>query len=242
MVRMSVTRTSREGAMDEKAFAAFRELMPIVRSAVQLQSAIGAAAASGMVQAFDATGQAALLLDERGSLILASRAGEAILSQGTLLSVRDARPIAVAAQGSAAFDSAIGAAMAAETPMAVPPEPFLLRSADWRSCLTVEVQPLPRGRELFGPRPAILILLKPGCDEATQLAMLLEDYRLTPAEAEVALSLAQGERPATIARKRGVGLPTVRSQVTAIYAKLHVRGQVELSTFLRNFGSQAGHA
>lgn len=62
--------------------------------------------------------------------------------------------------------------------------------------------------------------------------MLSNTYELTPAEAQVAISLVNGLKPEGIAEMKGVTLSTVRSQIRAIYKKLGVNQQTDLVKIL----------
>lgn len=53
-------------------------------------------------------------------------------------------------------------------------------------------------------------------------------YKLTPAEAQVAVSIANGVSPGEIACNNNVAVSTVRSQLKAVYSKLGVNSQAEL--------------
>ena len=57
---------------------------------------------------------------------------------------------------------------------------------------------------------------------------LSEIYKLTKAEAQVAISIANGLTPKEIAKINNVEISTVRSQLKAIYSKLGVNTQAEL--------------
>jgi DNA-binding CsgD family transcriptional regulator len=54
-------------------------------------------------------------------------------------------------------------------------------------------------------------------------------YRLTPAEAAVAVALAAGDGLAAVAAAQGVALATVRTQAQHVYRKTGVRGQAALA-------------
>jgi DNA-binding CsgD family transcriptional regulator len=62
--------------------------------------------------------------------------------------------------------------------------------------------------------------------------MLTEVFRLTPAEANVAIGIADGRHLAEIAADRGVKIGTVRAYSKTVFAKTGTRGQAELATLL----------
>ncbi len=94
-------------------------------------------------------------------------------------------------------------------------------------------------------RPLLLFILPAGPETASGALIHLDDltrlpgdaarraltelYGLSVAEVSVALALAQGEKIATIAERRGVTSETVRSQAKHIYAKTDVNSQGKLA-------------
>jgi DNA-binding CsgD family transcriptional regulator len=69
----------------------------------------------------------------------------------------------------------------------------------------------------------------PAGDGATTRARLRAAYRLTPAEAAVAVAVARGAGLLAVAAAHGVGLATVRTQAQQVYRKTGVRGQAALA-------------
>lgn len=57
-------------------------------------------------------------------------------------------------------------------------------------------------------------------------------YKLTPAEAETAISIFGGSTPAEIASQRNTSIHTVRTQIKSVLFKCHVRSQVDLCRLL----------
>jgi DNA-binding CsgD family transcriptional regulator len=63
-------------------------------------------------------------------------------------------------------------------------------------------------------------------------AILNARFRLTPAEARIALGISRGETLATIAVVNGISLQTVRTQLKAIFTKTGVHRQAELAILI----------
>lgn len=59
-------------------------------------------------------------------------------------------------------------------------------------------------------------------------------FGLSPAEARVAVALAEGASPQEIASRHGVSLQTIRTQARAIYSKLEVNRVAELTALLHS--------
>lgn len=78
---------------------------------------------------------------------------------------------------------------------------------------------------------------------AEVIGQFFDDWRLTPAERDVALLILKGIDNDTIARLRGTAAGTVRAQATAIYAKAGVDGRAQLfSLFMDELLSDSGLA
>lgn len=67
------------------------------------------------------------------------------------------------------------------------------------------------------------------CAAADRLRRL---YRLSPAEAEVAVAVGGGDRLAELAVTRGVSYETVRNQLKAVFAKAGLHTQADLARLL----------
>lgn len=65
-------------------------------------------------------------------------------------------------------------------------------------------------------------------------------FGLTPAEQRVATSLLEGRSPTEIADAHGVSLPTVRTQVQAVFSRIGVRRQAELVRILGKVAALPG--
>lgn len=62
--------------------------------------------------------------------------------------------------------------------------------------------------------------------------MLISQFGLSPAEAQVAARLAMGDRIEDIAESRGVSQETVRAKVKRVLAKTETRSQGHLAGFV----------
>lgn len=100
--------------------------------------------------------------------------------------------------------------------------------------LRFTVVPVQRGTDA-GPhwlqidQPAALIHISvPAEQRRSRIQNLVASYRLTRAEAEVALEIARGDGRAAVAERLGIRESTVRSHLTAIFDKLNIHRQSEL--------------
>jgi DNA-binding NarL/FixJ family response regulator len=108
------------------------------------------------------------------------------------------------------------------------------------AALAVLVSPTPPGlaREMAGddpPERTAIIVMRPLRDHPSPSPSLLCDlFGLTKAEAEVAVALSDGGTAEDVARRRGVSLETVRSQIRSILGKSE---SDNLRDFARSMGS-----
>jgi len=95
-------------------------------------------------------------------------------------------------------------------------------------CATLEVFPIAAAfADHVASHPAAAICcLKPGARD--RMHALRRIFGLSPAEARVAVKLADGRTPSEIAAAMQVSLSTVRTQIAAVRGKLGVRRQVQI--------------
>lgn len=75
---------------------------------------------------------------------------------------------------------------------------------------------------------AVMCFSDPERSHPIEAEYVMDIYGLTRAEAEVAVSMANGMNPELISKMKGVAISTVRSQLKSIYNKLGVNHQIEL--------------
>ncbi|MGB4347567.1 MAG: helix-turn-helix transcriptional regulator [Burkholderiaceae bacterium] len=97
------------------------------------------------------------------------------------------------------------------------------------SALQILVLPVAAKAVLPGAGPAALVLVHGQSSGHESVAQLLQHiYKLTPAEARLAMLILRGESPAAAALSLQVSVPTVRSQISAILKKTGALRQSDL--------------
>jgi len=233
-VRASVTRSRKQGPLDDEAFRAFHTLMPHMLAAMRVQLSLSAERCATTLWTVDAIDATAFLLSDGGRVIGASRAGEALALSGEVLQVTSGRLRLRGHADQRAFDAALSQVLhAARDGRCVAPAPISLST----TALVLDVQPLPRERVCFGGSPAALVVVR-AAKLAECAAALRRAHGLTRAEADVALALADGQGLDAIAAQRSVAIATVRSQVQSVYAKMGVHRQAELAAAVRRLSGR----
>jgi DNA-binding CsgD family transcriptional regulator len=108
----------------------------------------------------------------------------------------------------------------------------LLTLGDASRRVTVSVVPLP---PLAGSTATLVLLGRRSTCEELTVQGYARSHSLTPAETEVLRGLCAGERPAQIARRQGVAISTVRTQIGSIRVKTatdSIRGLVQRVSLL----------
>lgn len=101
--------------------------------------------------------------------------------------------------------------------------------------LSLVLTPLPDGTRLHHGSGALLTISTPdGRIAPSSIELLRTLFRLTTAEAGLAVDIANGASPAEHAERRSICLETVRSHLKSILAKTGVHRQVELVRLINN--------
>jgi DNA-binding CsgD family transcriptional regulator len=233
LIGLAVGRRYGRGVPQGDARVAFEALAPQVRAAVRMQLALEGQGAALIAGTLEALSMPAFVLDNRGRVGGDTPSAEAMVARGPLRLVNRRLGAARAEDARILAD-----AVAAATIGLVRPGDPLVRTvvvgdhgAGGREVL--DLIALPDRPFAFGFQPRALVVARGGRRGDRQLAAVLTTaFGLTPAEADVAIRLSNGETRETVARARGVSLETVRSQIKNIFAKMDLRREVELNVRL----------
>ncbi|WP_334163471.1 helix-turn-helix transcriptional regulator [Phenylobacterium sp.] len=234
LIGLATLRSERRGAPEAEDRRAFEVLAPHARAAVRMQLALEGRGADIVSGALDGLEIAAFICDGTGLVRALTRAAEAALARG-VLRLRGRRLGATDAEESRGLEAAVaGAAGGRFAPGGETVRTVLVRQADGPAAFeVVDVIALPPRPYAFGFEPRAIVVVRGGQRSHRELAGLLGlAFGLTPAEADVAVRLAEGHTRETIAEERRASLETVRSQIKTVFAKLDVRRETELSARL----------
>jgi DNA-binding CsgD family transcriptional regulator/PAS domain-containing protein len=228
IVGLAVLRSERDGLTSEAVRSTFMVIVPHVRSAVQTQIALEHAGAQLIGGALEAIGAAVFVCDADARVAAMSGAAEALLKDGRLRLI-DRRLDILSPRAAHAMRSALLRILSA-TPY---PMQTIVVTQPGAMPLLLDICPAPRAAWNFNFRPRVLVIARTGANWHGASASILQRlYRLSAAEADVALRLAAGESRDSIAASRHASLGTVRAQLKSAFAKLGVSREVELVAML----------
>lgn len=185
--------------------------------------------------ALDALPYAVIVTDARRIVFDMNAPAEAMLRESDALVMRDQCLFARNPANNGRLSILVRDAVAALAGRAPGGGALRLHRRDDRTPLFVRVLPLAAQSPLNQAWQAPLAMIVVTDPESTPIPperILTDLFALSPAEAQVALMLAAGQRLGETAERRRTGLETVRTQVKAIMAKTGTARQAELVRLL----------
>ncbi len=233
---MTFTRHRGRDAYDGEGKRLIHLLAPHVRRALLTHWRLTEARLGGEAReaALDHLGYGVLLLDEPGRAVYLNPLAESLLRRNDGLALRDGQPRAehgnddqalarLVRQAVLGVGGGLSVARRAGADGA-PPPPYRLSATPIR---LDSPPPLPGAPAL----PARVLLLARDPDRPANghdLTAFAQARHITAAELRVLEGLLQGLAPKAIAERLNLGVRTVRSQLSSLYAKTGTRGQREL--------------
>jgi DNA-binding CsgD family transcriptional regulator len=227
VVGLALLRSRRDGRTTPAQRRIFARGAQAARRAVRLQEKLEGEQAKLLAGAFDAINVSAFIIDARGHLLAHTAGAEAILDAGD---IRRSGPSIDAAGAPISLRRAVEALIADDGMSHVRTR---IATRDDRPQLMIEGFRLPTSEWSLGKLPhAILVANGPKRDRAGVTPYLSALYRLSPAEADIAVRLFEGKPRARIAEERRVTSETLRGQIKHVYLKCGVDGEAALMRLL----------
>lgn len=227
-IGVAVLRSHKQGEITAPQRAVFASLAPHVRAAVKTQMALGHQGAQLVASALEALSLTVFVCDGLGMVRAMTPAAEALAGAGRPLRLKHGLLGTANAAETQALTNAIGAASGGLIRPGAPLANTIIVQGGGKP-MVLDVLPMPRREHAFSFEARALVVVRGGqCNPQRMKGLLQMVYRLTEAEADVALWLAEGHSPEAIAAARNTTTGTTRMQIKAIYAKLDVHRQSEL--------------
>jgi DNA-binding CsgD family transcriptional regulator/PAS domain-containing protein len=212
--------------------AQVRELIGLMRKAAELHVRLNNAGWQSSVawRALDQLAAAVIIADRDARIVRVNRAGEDLLSRGRALSVRHGKLCAGRSFETDKLRALIGAAA---VPDKLDPAigRMLVGSRDRDLPCVLTVARVTAELAVFD-RPLAMVLAAAPEQRLLAAADLAELFGLSPAESRLAVALMGGKKLHDITIETGVGISTLRSQLSAILKKVGADRQVDLIRIL----------
>ncbi|MBH1999611.1 MAG: helix-turn-helix transcriptional regulator [Sphingomonadaceae bacterium] len=215
MIGLALLRDSKDGRTTEEQRALFARIAGHADTAVRLQRAIEQQGFALLAGTFEAMDRACWLLDGSGRVGGMTPRAEALLfnsrirlSDGWLSSERPDETRAM-----------VRAIRVALEPPGRAGDPVALSDDEGGVAIMLECYPLPVQPWSLPFSPRAIMIARVGTPTGRHVQMLTRTFRLTPAEADIAIRLATGQSRSAIAAARGVTADTLKVQLRSIYEK-----------------------
>lgn len=233
---VTLHRTRRAGDFDTDTIRRFTHLFRHIERALEIGLRLGTLGTMQQVSLdlLDRNPLAILLLDREGRIILANRAARRLGEE------RDGPTLAGAgirlsrAADNRRLQHLIGEALRAAAGVGASPGGAMLAARPSRRPLSILVSPLAaEALALTRLRPAVCIVIAdPEAQSLVAADRLRALFGLSLSESRLAARLAAGEDLRGAAAALGIGYPTARTQLAAIFRKTETRRQGELIMLL----------
>lgn len=215
MIGLALLRDGADGRTTQAQREIFAELAGHAGVAVRLQQVMeqqGFALLSGTFEAMD---RICWLLDGSGRVGGMTPRAEALLSAGRM-QIIDGWLTALGAEDNRRVGRAICAVVGEPTGTV---DPVALADEDGGVAIMLEFYPLPMRPWSLPFAPRAVVVARLAVPTSGTVARLVRTFRLTPAEADIAVRLAGGQSRPAIAAARGVSAETLKVQIRSIYEK-----------------------
>lgn len=233
MIGVSIFRGLALGHITADERRIFESIAPQVCAAVRTRIALENQGALVLKGALDALAMAVFVCDGAGKVRTMTGSAEDIVQKGHVLGLRNDQLRALHAADNTELAKAVGIAVSGPQSQGNRLATTVVLHSRDALPVVLDVIPLPRIEYSFNFEPRVLVVVRGNNtindgDSSRTLALLQAAYRLTPAEAQIALQITAGQAPDVIARNRSVSVSTVRVQLRTLFTKLGVRRQSEV--------------
>ncbi len=223
-------RKAKAGPFVPQEIRALETFYPHMRRAAEVAARLAGARDGGMLDAFEKMGCAAILFSFLGRVHLVNERARRYLGRG--IQIQNGQLTACHKDANDSLQRLLASLLdpskgdSSAQAFAVIPRP------EGRALFACGMPIVRSATDIFGHSKAILILADPDENACPPEMILRQGFKLTPAEARLAMALAQGCKLDDYAARHAVRVGTVRSQLKAVMAKTSTHRQAELVSLL----------
>ena len=228
---MSLQRSRRQGHVEPENVEQFKLVLKHMAQALALAVRLGTLDQQCRfdLALIDAMPQAVFALDRAGKVVMTNAKADRLLSEGDALVAFDGKLQCRIGSNHARFDSAVAAALDADTSESKGGWVRIERSSSRRALMAL-VAPLISSESPFGAiEPKALVIIGEAADALAVDEQALHDlFSLTQAEARLACALSAGHSIESAAALFEVQSATIRSELKSVFRKTGVNRQQDL--------------
>lgn len=225
---LSLQRTIDQPPFSQAEKNRLAELSKGLSGTAAIARALGASAAAGALEAFQISGTAVVLINRHGRIYEANEAARRLLVGET--KIVNGRVVANSREATAALDRAVHGLLNRGGGGLYPPIAFGRKGR--RPLLAYPAKLSSTMGNALADCQAMVIFIDPDVHPHPSETSLQSAFRLTEAEARLAVHLTSGESLEEVAERLGIAKETSRSQLKSIFAKTGVHRQAELVALL----------
>jgi DNA-binding CsgD family transcriptional regulator len=215
MIGLALLRGERDGRSSVEQRETFAQLAAHAGAAVRMQRAIEQQGFALLTGTFEVMDKACWLVDGTGRVGSMTPRAEQLLAETRLL-LKDGWLASTRGDETRRIMRALRAIF---SPPGLPADPVPLADEEGGVAMLLEIFALPHRPWDLPFAPRAVIVARVGAPTDRQARALIGAFRLTPAEADIALRIASGATRPAIAAARGVSIDTLKAQIRSLYGK-----------------------
>jgi DNA-binding NarL/FixJ family response regulator len=233
MIGLATLRAEEEGWSSPEDCEAFMTLAPHVLEAVRNRMSLGLEVDRLLIGAFEAMKEIVFFLDGCGRVQALTAAAEKLVLRADVVHLAQKQISAIHPLCDLRFQKAISAVLSGQMSTA---EVWLTGKTPLAAGANCRLIAYPDHEHDLGFAPRVLMVMKLALPlNLDRVATLTEQFGLSPAEAEVAIAIANGLSRDMIAAQRKTSRATVNEQFKAIFLKLDFNREVEVAAFINQY-------
>lgn len=226
---LSLQRSVEQGPFSEDELQQLAALSHRTGSIAALATMLGLARAEAALDAFTASGMAAIMIGKDGTVLGMNGAAESLRTRGLVI---NRRHVASVDKGATEALNRALQALLRDQPSARSASPIALPRIQGRPLIAYPVRLPHVSYNSLAPCQAIITLVDPDTQRQPPEIHLQTTFALTGAEASLASMMSTGESLEASADKRRISYQTARNQLKAVFAKTGTHRQAELVSLL----------